>query len=261
MTPPDLSVVVPAFNEEAAIGSSISQLRGYLERSGLDWEVLVVDDGSSDRTAQIVREESAADRRIRLVEGGRRGKGGAVRRGMLEARGVWRFMADADLSTPPDNIGRFFEALQQGPVIPHIAVGSREAPGARRFGEPASRHIIGRCFNALVQAVLLRGIKDTQCGFKLFSADAAETLLPWLTIEGFAFDVELLYLARRAGMGIREVPVDWHCRVESRVKVSRGLQAFVDVLRIRWNAVRGRYAGLRRQSDPPQAWALRQVSS
>jgi hypothetical protein len=169
-------------------------------------------------------------------------------------------MADADLSTPPENITRFFEELQRGPSVPHVAAGSREAPGARRFGEPASRHIIGRCFNALVQGVLLKGINDTQCGFKLFSADAAETLFPWLTIEGFAFDVELLYLARRAGMGIREVPVDWHCRVESRVKVSRGIQAFVDVFRIRWNVLRGEYRGLRRQSDPPPAWALRHVS-
>ena len=257
---PDFSVIVPAFNEEAAIGECMARLRSYLDRTGLTWELLVVDDGSRDRTAELVRRESAGDPRIRLIAGGRRGKGGAVKLGMLEARGVWRFMADADLSTPPENIGRFFEELRRGPAIPHVAVGSREAPGARRFGEPASRHFIGRCFNALVQLLVLRGINDTQCGFKLFSAEAADTLFPWLSIEGFAFDVELLFLARRAGMGIREVPVDWHCRVDSRVQLSRGVGAFADVLRIRWNALRGRYRGLRRQSEPPPAWVLRDVS-
>ena len=239
-TLPDLSVVVPAFNEEASIGPCLQELRSHLDRLGLAWEIVVVDDGSSDRTGSIVEQHASADSRIRLILGGRAGKGRAIRRGALEARGAWRFMADADLAMPLDNLERFLRAVR-GTTVPHIVIGSREGPGAQRIGEHPMRRVIGRIFNGWVRLLVLPGLADTQCGFKLFSATAAETLFPRLTVDGFAFDVELLVLARRAGFEVQEAGIVWRGRVDSRVAVARGAAAFGDVLKIWWNALTGRY--------------------
>ena len=229
-----------------------------MDRLALDWELIVVDDGSADSTVAIVEQASASDRRIRLIRGGRGGKGKAIQRGMLEARGAWRFMADADLAMPPDNLDRFLDAVASPPA-PHIVIGSREAPGSRRVGEHWLRHLIGRVFNAHVRLFAVPRIMDTQCGFKLFSAEAAETLFPRLTISGFAFDVELLVMARQAGFDVREVGIIWHGRADSRVAVSRGAAAFGDVLRVRWNALTGRYGP--RTSRPPSPRGIRRSSS
>ena len=239
-TLPDLSVVVPAYNEEASIGPCLEALRAHLDRLGLAWEVVVVDDGSSDRTGSIVAQHASADSRIRLILGGRGGKGKAIRRGVLEARGAWRFMADADLAMPLDNLERFLRAVS-GTTVPHIVIGSREGPGAERVGEHPIRRVIGRVFNRWVRVFVLPGFVDTQCGFKMFSATAAEALFPRLTVDGFAFDVELLVLARRAGFEIQETGIVWRGRPDSRVAVGRGAAAFGDVLKIWWNAVTGRY--------------------
>ena len=241
MSGPELSVVVPVFNEAAGIAASVGRLSDYLDRRQVAWELVVVDDGSADETVAVVRELTARDQRIRMVLGGRRGKGAAVRRGMMEATGSWRFMADADLSMPADNIGRFFSTLQDSSPAPHILIGSREAVGALRIGEPWVRHVAGRLFNLVVRAVGVPGLQDTQCGFKMFSAEAARALFPHTTIDGFAFDVELLFLARRAGFRVREVGIEWHCRVAGRVSAWRGAAAFADILRVRWNGWRGRY--------------------
>ena len=237
---PGLSIVVPAFNEEAAIGRCLRELRTHLEGLRLAWEIVVVDDGSTDGTGRAVEAYATADPRIRVVMGPRAGKGAAVRRGMLEARGAWRFMADADLAMPLNNLDRFLR-LANGASPPDLVIGSREAPGARRQGEHWLRYLIGRVFNAYVRVLVLPGIADTQCGFKLVSAAVADDLFRRLTVGGFAFDVELLVLARRAGYETREVGIVWQGRTESRVAVSRGAAAFVDVLRIRWNAWTGRY--------------------
>jgi glycosyltransferase involved in cell wall biosynthesis len=241
---PLFSVVVPAYNEAAGIAGTVERLSRYLDGTSLSWEIVVVDDGSTDATAATVEALAAADAHVRLVRGGRHGKGAAVRRGMLEAAGTWRFMADADLSTPPENIGRFFAALKSAQPVPHVLIGSREAPGAERVGEPWRRHIAGRAFNSLVRLCVLPGIQDTQCGFKLFSAEAVTALFPRTTIDGFAFDVEVLTLARRGGYGVREVGVEWHCRADSRVSIWRGAAAFADILRVSWNGWSGRYRGI-----------------
>ena len=241
---PRFSVVVPAFNEAQGIADTVDRLTRYLNGTGLAWQIVVVDDGSSDGTAAAVEQMSAGEARLRLVRGGRRGKGAAVRRGMLEAAGAWRFFADADLSMPPANIDRFLAALRASTPAPHVLIGSREAPGSNRIGEPWRRHAVGRAFNWLVQALLLPGVQDTQCGFKLFSAEAATALFPRTTIDGFAFDVEVLTLARRAGYRVCEVGIEWHCRSDSRVSVWRGATAFVDLFRVRWNAWMGVYRGI-----------------
>jgi dolichyl-phosphate beta-glucosyltransferase len=241
---PLFSVVIPAYNEEAAIAVTVGRLSRYLASTALSWEIIVVDDGSADATVSIVEALAAANVHVRLVRAGRHGKGAAVRRGMLEAVGTWRFMADADLSMPPENLARFFAALKRADPAPHVLIGSREAPGSERVGEPWRRHVVGRAFNLLVQMVVLPGIHDSQCGFKLFSAEAVRALFPRTTIDGFAFDVEVLTLARRAGYGVCEVGIEWHCRPDSRVSVWRGAAAFADVLRVRWNAWSRRYRGI-----------------
>jgi dolichyl-phosphate beta-glucosyltransferase len=230
---PFLSVVVPALNEERCIGSFIERMRDELSRLVPSWEIVVVDDGSRDRTASIVAAEASRDPRVRLISGPHRGKGAALQQGLLAATGDWRFMADADLAMPPDNLARFLTAID-GPDRPQIVIGSREAPGSQRAGEPVARHVIGRVFNWVVRLFALPGIHDTQCGFKLFSRAAVETLFPRLTIPGFAMDVELLFLARRAGLALREVGIIWRGRADSRVAVGRGVEAFLDVLRLRW---------------------------
>jgi glycosyltransferase involved in cell wall biosynthesis len=241
---PELSIVVPAFNEEQCIADSIERWTRCLERTGLRWEILVVDDGSRDRTVAIVQALAAGDERVHLIAGERRGKGAAVRRGMLAARGKWRFMADADLSMPPGNIQRFFAAVSGITPSPHVAAGSREAPGSRRIGEPFRRHAIGRVFNMIVRWIAVPGIQDTQCGFKLFSGELVDALFPHTKVDGLAFDVEVLFLAMRAQARVCEVGIEWHCRVDSRIDWWRGAIAFADIVRVRWYGWRGRYREL-----------------
>ena len=239
MRAPFLSVVVPAFNEEARIGRTITEVIAEFDRLAVDGELLVVDDGSSDRTVSIVQQAADGDGRIRLVRAAHAGKGATVRRGMLESGAEWRFLADADLSMPISELRRFLDAAARsgGDVV----VGSREAAGARRVGEPWSRHFVGRVFNWMVKMFVLRGINDTQCGFKLFSARAANALFPLQQLDGFGFDVEILFLARRAGLGIREIPVTWVYGRESKVGLASGARGFLDILTVRWNQLRGMY--------------------
>lgn len=238
MRPPVLSVVVPAFNESARIFRTLNDIREELNRLEGDAELIVVDDGSTDQTAAIVAEVGRTDPRVKLVRAAHAGKGATVRRGMLEARGTWRFLTDADLSMSISELKRFLDVAARGG---DVIVGSREADGARRIGEPWSRHVIGRVFNWTVKLLVLRGIDDTQCGFKLFSARAAELLFPLQQLDGFGFDVELLFLARRAGLVIREIPITWVYGRESKVNVVSGARAFLDLVAVRWHQLRGAY--------------------
>ncbi|HEY5616598.1 MAG TPA: dolichyl-phosphate beta-glucosyltransferase [Vicinamibacterales bacterium] len=239
MTAPTLSVVVPTLNEARCIERFLEQVSRFLESRGRPWEIVVVDDGSQDETVALAERWSAADSRIRLLRQPHRGKGAAVRRGMLAAQGAWRLMTDADLSVSPDDWAVFLDTAAATDA--EVLVGSREAPGARRIDEPMARHVIGRVFNWVVRVFLLPGLQDTQCGFKLLQADAAQRVFPYVTTDGFAFDVELLFLARRAGFRVREVGVVWVYRKDSRVKFSRGAAAFADVVGIRLKAWRGLY--------------------
>ena len=249
MTTPDLSVVVPTLNEQSCIEQFLGRVSSFLESRGGSWEIVVVDDGSDDATAALVERAMAADPRIRLLTQPHRGKGAAVRRGMLAAQGAWRMMADADLSVAPGDWNALLDASRQGDA--EVIVGSREAVGAQRIDEPMKRHLIGRVFNALVQLLLLPGVEDTQCGFKLFRADVIVMICPRVTVEGFAFDVELLFLARRAGFRIREVGVVWVCRRDSRVRFARGAAAFADVVGIRLKAWRRVYEDFPRRHAVP----------
>jgi dolichyl-phosphate beta-glucosyltransferase len=237
--PVRLSVVVPAFNEGARIGSTLRELCAALPGLVPSWEVRVVDDGSTDDTARVVESMAREDGRVVLQREPHRGKGGAVRHGLLAATGDVRFMCDADLSMPVNEIPRFLEAV---PERCDIALGTREGRGAERVGEPDYRHLMGRAFNALVRAALLDGLDDTQCGFKMFSARAVEAVFPRMTIDGWAFDIEALFIARRQGLRIGEIPIEWHYRERSQVSAVRdSMRMARDVLRIRSNARRGMY--------------------
>jgi glycosyltransferase involved in cell wall biosynthesis len=231
MDPIDLSVVIPAYNESSRLLDTVHRCRNWLQASVPTWELIVVDDGSEDDTRAIAGEMAERDPRIRVIAAAHGGKGAAVRRGMLAARGRWCFFADADLSMDLNQLPRFFAA--EGDVI----IASREAPGARRVGEPWTRHAIGRVFNLMVRVVAVPGVHDTQCGYKMFSADAVRQLFPLVRQNGFAFDVELLYMARRAGLRIREVPITWLYRSGSQVRFRTGLAAFAHILAIRWNGL------------------------
>ncbi|MBI4485348.1 MAG: glycosyltransferase family 2 protein [Acidobacteria bacterium] len=245
MDKPILSVVIPAYNESKRLLDTLQRCTARLQDITPSWEIIVVDDGSEDDTRAIAGGVAERDARVRLIAAAHAGKGAAVRRGMLAARGRWCFFADADLSMDLNQLPRFLATDAD------VIIASREAPGATRVGEPWSRHLIGRVFNLFVRLVAVPGIRDTQCGYKLFSAQAVERLFPAARLNGFAFDVELLYLARRAGLRIREVPIMWLYQTGSRVRLRSGVAAFVEILEIRWNDLLGRYdAAARRMQQP-----------
>lgn len=239
---PDLAVVIPAYNEARRIEGTLREISSYLHTSHWDWEIRVVDDGSADGTSTIVTTMAREEPRIHLQREPHRGKGGAVTTGLLGSRARHRFLCDADLSMPIAEIRRFMPpALGDA----QIAIGSREGAGARRVGEPWLRHVAGRGFNTIVKRVMLPGIQDTQCGFKMFTADAVETIFPRVTVEGWAFDIEVLYIARLHGLRIREVPIEWHYRDDSRLRMMRdGMGMLRELATIRRQARNGRYGAL-----------------
>jgi glycosyltransferase involved in cell wall biosynthesis len=235
----DLSIVIPAFNEEGRLPATLEAVAAWLDGSGLAGEVIVAENGSSDATAAVARSFEARLPRLQVLEGLPRGKGVALREGMLAASGASRFLCDADLSMPIDDVRKFLSALELGA---DVAIGSREAPGARRFGEPAYRHLMGRVFNGLVKLLAVRGIEDTQCGFKMFTARAAEDLFTRAKLPGWGFDPEILYLARKRGYRISEVPIDWHYNADSRIEaVTDSVAMILDLVRVRLNDWRGEY--------------------
>lgn len=213
----DLSIVFPAHNEQARLQRALDDARAYCRERRLDYEIIVVDDGSRDATREIVEHAARMDRTIRLVSlPENRGKGAAVRAGMGAASGRWILMSDVDLSTPLSELERLEPYRTKGEVI----IGSRAVPGAQlNVRQPVWREWMGRTFNLLVRLVGLSGCHDTQCGFKLWSADAARVVFPQVKIDRFAFDVESLWLARACGFRVLEVPVRWNHDAGSRVNV------------------------------------------
>jgi len=237
--PPPLSIILPAHNEQDRLPDSLTRILDFRAAQSPQAEIIVVENGSADRTAEVAESFARKYPDLRVLRETRRGKGLAVRKGILAASGDYRFICDVDLSMPIDQVPRFLPpALQDVP----IAIASREAPGAVRYGEPAHRHWVGRCFNLLVRVLAVPGIQDTQCGFKCFRADAAEELFRLQVLDGWTFDVEVLFLARRRGYRVVEVPIPWYYAPGSRVRLARDSVAMLtDLLRIRWHAARGRY--------------------
>ena len=236
---PFLSIVIPAHNEEKRLPNTLGQIFRFLEKQDFPYEVVVVENGSSDRTYEIAKEYVDRHENFRVFRNEQRGKGLAIRRGLKKARGEYLFMCDADLSMPVEEIAKFIPPQLQDV---DIAIASREAPGSVRYHEPQYRHITGRVFNTLIRLLVLPGLQDTQCGFKCIRATVAHDIFPYQTLTGWAFDVELLYIARRHGYRIVEIPIHWYFNADSKISVLRDSpRMFLDLLQIRRNARHGLY--------------------
>ena len=226
----DISVVIPAYNEAERLGSTLERAVDYLSRRNLSYEVLVVDDGSRDRTIQVA--EAFADRGVRVIRHEQnRGKGAAIKTGVLASRGAEVLLSDADASTPIEELERLQRRSPEAPVV----LGSRAVAGADiRQHQPFYREVMGKTFNLIIRIAGVRGLNDTQCGFKLLEGEAARAIGAKLTIDGFAYDVELVFLARRLGYKVVEVGVVWIDSPDSRVDPVRSSLAMLrDVVRMR----------------------------
>ena len=238
MSQPHLSVIIPAYNEANRLPDTLRQVEAFLNAQPYESELWVVENGSRDNTLAIAKAYQEHMPNLHVLQLATAGKGQAVQRGILEAHGAYRFICDADLSMPIEEISRFLPPA----LDVDVAIASREAPGAVRYGEPEYRHLIGRAFNYLVNVMALPGLQDTQCGFKCFKAHVAEDIFRYQTRSGWAFDVEVLFIARLRGYKIVEVGIPWHYRKGSKVSIFRDAwKMFTDLLAIRRNARQGLY--------------------
>ena len=238
-----ISIIIPAYNEGARIGATLDKILAYLAQRGWgDAEIIVVNDGSYDNTVEMVRECAAKNPGVRLLENpGNRGKGYSVRSGMLHAEGETLLFSDADLSSPIEEASKLFAAIAAGS---DIAIGSRWLQSELQTQkQPLYRQLLGRVFNLLLRIILGLKFKDTQCGFKAFTRRSAQVIFPRQQIERWGFDPELLFLARKFGFRVTEVPVAWAHREGTRINPLRdGIRMFGEILKIRWNALSGKYA-------------------
>ncbi len=236
-----LSIVIPAYNEEKRLPKTLIEIDKYLKNQSYDYEIIVVSDGSKDRTADVVRELQSKIEHLKLIDNKENhGKGYVVRQGLLEAKGEARLFTDADNSTSIDQIEKMLPYFKQGF---DVVIGSRDIKGAVLDPpQPLFRRFVGDVFNLMVQIIVgLWGIWDTQCGFKLFSAKCINDVLPKCRINRFAFDPEILIIAKKMGYKIKEVPVVWKNDLESKVKIKSMFKMGLDLLKIRWNLLIGKY--------------------
>jgi glycosyltransferase involved in cell wall biosynthesis len=245
LTEPYLSIIIPAHNEEHRLPRTLEQVLGFLQDQSFASEILVIENGSQDRTLEIARAfaarlpQEANEPRIQVLHEDQPGKGRAIRRGMLAAVGSYLLMCDADLSMPVEEISRFLPpALQDCEVV----IASREAPGAVRYEEPLYRHLGGRLVNTMIRLLALPGLHDTQCGFKCFQRQAARDLFSVQRLPGWSFDIEVLYIARRRGYRVVELPIPWYFNQESKLHAVRdALQMMMDIISVHRNAWLGLY--------------------
>jgi dolichyl-phosphate beta-glucosyltransferase len=235
--------VIPAYNESARLGATLEKVLAFVQACGWDAEVIVVNDGSRDDTAEIVRSFAAKTPVLRLLENpGNRGKGYSVRNGMLNARGGIILFSDADLSSPIEEAPKLFKALDTGA---DIAIGSRWLRAeTQTHRQPLHRQVFGRIYNLILRVTLGLRFKDTQCGFKAFRKAAVQAIFPMQKIERWGFDPEVLFLARKFRFKVQEIPVAWGHSGGTRINpVIDGSRMFLDMLRIRWNDLTGKYDG------------------
>jgi dolichyl-phosphate beta-glucosyltransferase len=231
--------VIPAYNEERRLPQTLPRIIEFVNEQPFAVEVLVVDDGSSDNTPGVVRQFADNHDFIKLMQPGRGGKGHAVKHGMLKALGEYVFFADADWAMPVTELPKFLPPRQNGF---DLAIGSREGKGAVRYNEPSYRHLMGRVFNFLVKMLAVPDIEDTQCGFKCFHHGVVQDLFSNQTIDGFGFDVEVLYIARKRGYSVVEVPIHWYSQPDSKVHpIKDTIRMFQDIFTVRRNDRRGLY--------------------
>lgn len=251
ITCPSLTIIIPAYNEEQRLPQTLQRILAYLKQQPYGSQVIVVDDGSGDLTAEVVAAFQSDEPRVELIRNDHRGKGYAIRTGVAAARGDIILFFDADSSTPIQDIEKLIPWFERGYGV---VIGSREGDGAKQISEPFHRHFMGRIFNLVVQLLALRGIEDTQCGFKALRGDVAREIFARAQLYGdharrvtdamvTAYDVEVLFIAQKLGYPIKEVPVDWRYGTQSKVNpLKDSLRNFRDVLLVRWNDLRGRYA-------------------
>jgi len=238
---PFLTIVIPAYNESARLGATLDRVLSFADQFTSDVELIVVNDGSIDDTAEIVRRYASKRENVRLLENpGNRGKGYSVRHGILEARGTVVLFTDADLSAPIEEAPKLLAALGDGA---DIAIGSRWIRAdLQTQRQSLARQVLGRAFNLFLRALLRLDFKDTQCGFKAFRRNAARAIFPLQKIEGWGFDAEILFLARQLGFKVTEVPVLWGHDERTRINpVADGARMLVEMMRIRWNSLTGVY--------------------
>ena len=242
-----LSIVVPTYNESDRIERTLDDLTGFLSKKDFKWEIIVSDDGSTDDTLSLIdswinSSQIFMNGEIRKLSLPHEGKGSAVKIGMLEAEGELRFMCDADFAMSADQIDDFLINMEQGY---DIVIGSREISGATRVNEPVMRHLMGRIFNLFVSFIAVKGFKDTQCGYKCFRSDSANTLFNAQKLNGWSFDVEILMLARQKDMKIHEMPIVWHHRDKSKVSaISASVEMIRDTILTRIRYITGDYSDL-----------------
>lgn len=243
---PLLTIVIPAYNEELRLPESLDQIAEFLRAQAYEAEVVVVENGSTDDTSGVVARFQSEGMRagdpfeVRLLHS-TPGKGAAVKVGMLAGRGDFLFICDADLSMPIEEVAKFLPPQFKNSRY-DIAIASREIPGSARYDEPGYRHLMGRVFNLIVRVLAVPGIEDTQCGFKCFTQEAAQAIFPKQTIDGWGFDIEVLYLGRRLGFDLVEVPINWYYKANSRISPIRdSINMVLEVLKIRRNGRRGLY--------------------
>ena len=234
-----LSVIIPAYNEAQRIGKTLDAVKAYLNQQSYDWEVIVVNNNSSDDTADVIRRYMLHDSRYTVIDEPKQGKGYAVQTGMLAAGGDFRLFTDADNSTGIEHVERMLTYARSGY---DVVIGSLAVKGAHVIrGEPFYRVLFGKMGNKFIQLVAVWGISDTQRGFKLFTARAAQAIFPMLTIFGWGFDVEVLALARKFRFTIKEVGVNWNNDPNSKVNMWAYPQVLLQTLKIRWNLMTNKY--------------------
>jgi glycosyltransferase involved in cell wall biosynthesis len=250
LQPSTYSIVLPAYNESERIAATLEKILAHSQQRGWKTEVIVVNDGSSDDTAQIVRGYADRNSMLRLLENpGNRGKGYSVRNGMLHAHGDILLFSDADLSSPIAEADKLFAAIAGGA---DVAIGSRWLKSELQTKrQPLHRQFLGRVFNLALRLILGLNFKDTQCGFKAFTRDAAQKVFSLQRIERWGFDPELLYLARTLHLKVVEVPVAWSHREGTRINPLRdGIRMFNELLTVRWNALSGKYSARHTAVEP-----------
>ena len=232
-----ISIVIPAFNEEKRIGKTLKKISHYLKNKRFDYEIIIVDDGSTDKTREVVKKFLKNKKIILTKKRKNKGKGFSIREGALRAKNKLILFSDADLSTPIEELDKFLKDINKYDII----IGSRAIKGANiRIKQPTYRVLIGKIFNKIVRLLAVKRIKDTQCGFKLFKN--CKDIFKKQTIEGFGFDVELLYIAQKNGLKIKEVPVIWLNVEGSRVSALKdSIRMFCDLIKIKYNHFIGRY--------------------
>jgi dolichyl-phosphate beta-glucosyltransferase len=250
LDPATYSIILPAYNERTRISGTLDRILAHATERGWNVEVIVVSDGSSDDTTAIVRDYASKHAVLRLLENpGNRGKGYSVRNGMLHATGDILLFSDADLSSPIEEADKLFAAIENGA---DIAIGSRWMDRRLQIRrQPMHRRLFGRIFNLALRVILGLQFKDTQCGFKAFTRRSTQAIFPLQKIERWGFDPELLYLAKKFGLVVREVPVAWSHREGTRIHPLRdGIRMFGELLRIRWYAMKGSYSASDAVSQP-----------